>query len=459
MAVLFCFVASAQYNPTSSKTRFVNGIGLGTKSDAAFGTVDSLVLYATADSTLKFKYKGTARALLYSSNVGAQIHDSLYANYALKAGTSAGGRFISNSGSIVSEWGAGGGTNFYFHGFAGYNANRASSYTARSFTDKNYVDSLVTNGYVDLTSDQTISGLKSFTTYLRTVTSGSTGLQAYNSQRGYFIGMIAGSSDSLFVINYDSGYSQAKTRIIEAKKTGELKIPFLTTNGVVTSTSGWLGSQSYSSLASSLSSYLLPLTGNSAVVGTIDWRAPATSTSVYSFDFLATSSVANATIGRFGALSGVSNGFTVTTNSGNTGLLFGFNGDVSSTSLGTGTVYSNSGTLTNTNPSDSSIKNTIKPLGYGLSEVLRLQPKTFYYNSDSAKTSLKYGFIAQEVQKIMPDMVRKFNVSTKVNGKPATIEKLGLETDGIYVTLVKAIQEQQAIIDDLKKRIIALENK
>jgi hypothetical protein len=38
-------------------------------------------------------------------------------------------------------------------------------------------------------------------------------------------------------------------------------------------------------------------------------------------------------------------------------------------------------------------------------------------------------------------------------------KKLGLETDGIYVTLVKAIQEQQAIIDDLKKRIIALENK
>ena len=63
MAVLFCFVVSAQYTPTGSKTRFVNGIGLGSKQDAAFGTADSLVLYATADSLLKFKYKGTAQTL------------------------------------------------------------------------------------------------------------------------------------------------------------------------------------------------------------------------------------------------------------------------------------------------------------------------------------------------------------------------------------------------------------
>jgi hypothetical protein len=61
--------------------------------------------------------------------------DSLYAS------TSAGGKVLSNSGTVAAEWGAGGGSNFNFHGFAGYNANRASSYTTRSFTDKNYVDS------------------------------------------------------------------------------------------------------------------------------------------------------------------------------------------------------------------------------------------------------------------------------------------------------------------------------
>jgi hypothetical protein len=120
--------------------------------------------------------------------------------------------------------------------------------------------------------------------------------------------------------------------------------------------------------------------------------------------------------------------------------------------LGTGTVYSNSGTLTNTDPSDSTIKNTINPHKYGLAEILKLEPKSFYYNSDSTKSSLKYGFIAQEVEKIMPDMVRKIDPKDENS-------KLGLESQGIYVTMVKAIQEQQAIIEALLKRIELLEKR
>jgi hypothetical protein len=119
-------------------------------------------------------------------------------------------------------------------------------------------------------------------------------------------------------------------------------------------------------------------------------------------------------------------------------------------SLGTGTVYSNAGVLTNTNPSDSTLKNTIEPLKYGLAEVLKLQPKTFYYNSDTLKSSLKYGFIAQDVKEIMPEIVREINPESK---------KLGLESDGIYVTLVKAIQELNAKIEEQEARIKILESK
>jgi hypothetical protein len=71
-------------------------------------------------------------------NVKGGRLDTLYAS------TSGGGRIVSNGGTIAAEWGAGGGDNFDFHGFAGYNLNRASSYTTRSFTDKNYVDSSLT---------------------------------------------------------------------------------------------------------------------------------------------------------------------------------------------------------------------------------------------------------------------------------------------------------------------------
>lgn len=60
---------SAQYQPSGSKVRYVNGVAFGTKSDAAFGTVDSAVLYASADSTLKFKYRAIARSLAYADSV------------------------------------------------------------------------------------------------------------------------------------------------------------------------------------------------------------------------------------------------------------------------------------------------------------------------------------------------------------------------------------------------------
>jgi hypothetical protein len=120
-------------------------------------------------------------------------------------------------------------------------------------------------------------------------------------------------------------------------------------------------------------------------------------------------------------------------------------------SLGTGTVYSNAGTLTNTNPSDFRLKNTIKPLTYGLNEVLQLNPKTFYYNDDLTKARLKYGFIAQEVKDVMPDLVRRLGADT---------DYLGLENEGIFVTLVNAIKEQQvqlneqrSIINELKSQL------
>lgn len=133
--------------------------------------------------------------------------------------------------------------------------------------------------------------------------------------------------------------------------------------------------------------------------------------------------------------------FQVFENAVGAALSIAAGGAVTLSNLGTGTVYSNAGLLTNTNPSDLKLKNSIKPLSYGLAEILKLQPKTFYYNSDSEKTNLKYGFIAQEVDPIMPDVVRKLQGS----------DKLGLETDAIYVTLVKAIQEQQVIIEELKR--------
>jgi len=339
---------SAQYQPSGSKVRYVNGIGLGTKSDAAFGTVDSLVLYAKADSTLMFKYKGTARALAYASALSGYV---LY----------------TDTSGMLSPY--------------------QRSYNA-----------------VTLTGAQTITGAKTFSAIL----TASYGLNVTG------IGNFSSQLNGTRVVMNNSSQTQ-----------GELW--------------GWNSIQGASANAGEIR-----LGGTESIQGRLIYTSSG-NTGVYidnTFDDAAAEIRLRTRVA----------GTAVNT------IIASANG-VTLASLGTGTVYSNSGTLTNTNPSDSTLKNTIKPLGYGLAEILKLKPKTFYYNSDSTKSSLKYGFIAQEVRSIMPDVVREFTVSKKVDGKNIEQKKLGLESDGIYVTLVKAIQEQQAIIEDLKKRIIAIENK
>ena len=107
-------------------------------------------------------------------------------------------------------------------------------------------------------------------------------------------------------------------------------------------------------------------------------------------------------------------------------------------SLGTGTVYSSSGTLTNTNPSDKRLKENITPITYGLNEILQLNPVSFDWKNDNNKNK-QFGFIAQEVQEVMPEAV--------IDG-----EYLGLEKDAINTALVNAIKELEA-------RLKTLENK
>jgi hypothetical protein len=129
------------------------------------------------------------------------------------------------------------------------------------------------------------------------------------------------------------------------------------------------------------------------------------------------------------------------------------NDNVQLYSLGTGTVYSNGGVLTNTNPSDERLKDSIETLGWGLEEVMALRPVSFDWKNNRTNQGRQYGFIAQEVQSVMPELVTEFET---VDGDQ-TVTRLGLEKDGIYAALVKAIQEQQALITELQNKVAALE--
>jgi hypothetical protein len=98
--------------------------------------------------------------------------------------------------------------------------------------------------------------------------------------------------------------------------------------------------------------------------------------------------------------------------------------------------------------SDMRMKTNIKTLPYGLKEVMNLQPVSFNWKDPDHKES-KIGFIAQEVRKVIPEVV---------NGDE-TKETIGMSYAELVPVLVNAIKEQQKEIDELTKRVKALEHK
>jgi hypothetical protein len=111
------------------------------------------------------------------------------------------------------------------------------------------------------------------------------------------------------------------------------------------------------------------------------------------------------------------------------------------------------------NASDERLKQNILSLSNSLDVINGLNPVQFnwidnFEESENGKTL--YGFVAQEVQNVFPDAVENFGSRVEVDGtvveNPLTVREKFL-----IPVLVKAIQEQQTIIDDLKSRIEALE--
>ena len=99
------------------------------------------------------------------------------------------------------------------------------------------------------------------------------------------------------------------------------------------------------------------------------------------------------------------------------------------------------------NASDYRLKRDIQPMSkYGLSTVMRLKPVTYFYKADKTNHP-EVGFIAQEVQKIVPEVV------SGTEGDITKGETLGLSYGNLVPVLTKAIQEQQASIETLKTTV------
>lgn len=109
-----------------------------------------------------------------------------------------------------------------------------------------------------------------------------------------------------------------------------------------------------------------------------------------------------------------------------------------------GGAYSNGTTWSNA--SDSSLKRNIENLTkYGLSDVIKMRPVSYYYKSDSTN-KMEIGFIAQEMRDIIPEVV---------SGEDGD---MGISYGNLVPVLVNSIKEQQVEIDKMKEDIKELKS-
>jgi hypothetical protein len=92
-----------------------------------------------------------------------------------------------------------------------------------------------------------------------------------------------------------------------------------------------------------------------------------------------------------------------------------------------------------TTPSDIKLKTNVKDIEYGLDTIMKLNPKQYDWKKDNRKD---IGFIAQEVEEVIPEIV-KDNEWFDDKIKTMDYEKL-------TAVLIKAVQEQQKQIEELK---------
>jgi hypothetical protein len=116
--------------------------------------------------------------------------------------------------------------------------------------------------------------------------------------------------------------------------------------------------------------------------------------------------------------------------------------------------------------SDRKLKNNIKQLSDAMSIINRLKPSVYTYKTDEYKQmylpeGLRYGLIADELQQVLPGLVKKavqpaeYENRDKKNGKKLhdAVEFNALNYTEIIPILIGGMKEQQQMIEELKSEI------
>jgi hypothetical protein len=125
-----------------------------------------------------------------------------------------------------------------------------------------------------------------------------------------------------------------------------------------------------------------------------------------------------------------------------------------------GTTYVSAGSITSSGSvtafnvtSDYRLKQNVQPMTSTLSLISKLKPCSFEYIEGNQYSE---GFIAHELQAIVPHAVTGEKDAVDADGKPLY---QAVDSSFLIPHLVAAIQEQQALITTLTARITALEAK
>ncbi len=99
--------------------------------------------------------------------------------------------------------------------------------------------------------------------------------------------------------------------------------------------------------------------------------------------------------------------------------------------------------------SDARLKKEIQEIDNVLDQVTALRPVTWYWQTDGNDAQLKYGFIAQDVEKIFPDLIEE------KEWEDGSIRK-HMSAYDLIPYLTQALKEQQAQIAELQQQLKSL---
>lgn len=159
-----------------------------------------------------------------------------------------------------------------------------------------------------------------------------------------------------------------------------------------------------------------------------------------------TGALGNMLIDEYGGVSGSIGQMNIATGGAITGQL----GDLNIASTGVVAVGSTTFDLVTSTWSDRRLKKNIKTIKSGLESVLSINPVSFEWIDNKGRPDrVCYGVIAQEVAEVIPELVMNLNEIIP----DLEADKLAVDYNGILPFLISAIQEQQILINDLRKEV------